>query len=305
MPRLAREALDPNGLNQQPLEADIWAPPPRSAPIDRDCAPHDRHAVERRQSALARTLELDIIPRLVRFHRAVPASPAPDEAIQAAPSAQDIEDFVQLVLARDAAPSQAFVDVLAQHGTGVESIYLDLLAPAAQHLNYLWTQDLCEFTQVTLGLARLQRLAHELSPGLSGDRPFRGNARRVLLLPVRGEQPTPGLAITAEFFHHAGWEVECGGGPSHVDAADIVRTEWFDILGLCAGSETKLENLRGCIHDVRVASRNRRIGVLVGGPIFVGHAERVKFVGADACGLDGKLAPAQAERLVALRTPSH
>jgi len=305
MSRLAREALDPDGLNQQPLQADIWAPPPRSAPSDRDYATNDRLAAERRHSALARTIELDIIPRLVNFHRAVPASPAPGAGGHSPPNAQEIEHFVQLVLAREAAPSQAFVDGLVERGMGVESIYLDLLAPAAQHLNYLWTQDLCEFTQVTLGLARLQQLTHALSPGISGEHPFRGNARRVLLLPMRGEQQALGLAITAEFFHHAGWDVECGGGPSHADACEILRTEWFDILGLCAGSETRLESLRACIQDVRSASRNRRIGVLVGGPAFVGHPERVKLVGADAGGLDGKQAPAQADRLVALRALNH
>jgi methanogenic corrinoid protein MtbC1 len=60
-----------------------------------------------------------------------------------------------------------------------------------------------------------------------------------------------------------------------------------------------LDNLRVCIHEVRELSRNPRVAVLVGGLIFAGHPERVKFVGADASGLDGKQAPAHAERLIA------
>ncbi|MGJ7506178.1 cobalamin B12-binding domain-containing protein [Variovorax sp. GT1P44] len=304
MPRLAREALGIDGSNQQASGSGAWAPT-QPATADWNHAPNDRIAAEDRQNRLTRTLENDIIPRLVKVHRAVPAAPAPDEGALAPPTARDVEKFVQLVLAREHVPAQAFIELLVQNGVSVETIYLDLLAPAAQHLNYLWTQDLCEFTQVTLGLAHLQRLTHELSPGMAGERRYRGNARRVLLVPARGEQQTFGLSMVAEFFHHAGWDVECGGASSQLDAVDIVRTEWFDILGLSAGSESRLDSLRGCVREVRGASRNKRIGVLVGGPIFAGHPERVKFVGADASGLDGKQAPAHADRLMALRAQSH
>lgn len=305
MPRLAREALDSDGLNHQPATAGPWAAAQHTA-LDWNHAPNDRRAAEDRQTRLTRTLEIDVIPRLVRFHRAPPVARVAVDDSGGPPSTQDVEDFVQLVLAREHVPAQAFVELLSQRGMSVETIYLDLLAPAAQHLNYLWTQDLCEFTHVTLGLARMQRLLHELSPALQGDeRPFRSNARRVLLMPACGEQQTFGLSMVAEFFHHAGWEVDCRGAAAHADVANIARTEWFDVLGLSAGSETKLEPLRRCIREVRLSSRNKEIGVLVGGPIFAGHSERVKFVGADACGLDGKQAPAHAERLFALRTHTH
>ncbi|MFM9927331.1 cobalamin-dependent protein [Variovorax sp. H27-G14] len=263
---------------------------------------------------MSRTLEFDIIPRLVDVHRAPfpPGHPHADveDALGSTdhrPSTRDVEDFVQLVLAREHLPAQAFVDALGQRGMSVETIYLDLLAPAAQHLNYLWAQDLCEFTQVTLGLARLQRLLHELSPSLGGggQRPFRGNARRVLLLPACGEKQTFGLSMVAEFFHHAGWEVDRGHGPLDTQAVEFAQSEWFDVIGLAAGSETRLEPLRRSILDIRRLSRNKEVRVMVGGPIFAGHPERVKFVGADACGLDGKKAPVHAERLIALRLRNH
>jgi MerR family transcriptional regulator, light-induced transcriptional regulator len=303
MPRMAREALDQDDSNRQDAGPDAWAKS-RPAALDWNHAPNDRLAAEDRQTRLTRTLEVDIIPRLVNVHRAIPPDLKPDDGNCSPPTTKDVEDFVCLVLAREHVPAQAFIEVLSQRGMSAETVYLDLLAPAAQHLNYLWTQDLCDFTQVTLGLARLQRLLHEMSPALRSEREFRSNARRVLLLPVRGEQQTFGLSMVAEFFHHAGWEVDCGSGPSHADAVELVQSEWFDIVGLSAGSETKLDKLRSCIHEVRASSRNKGVGVLVGGPIFAGHPERVKFVGADAAGLDGKQAPAHAERLMTLRSHS-
>lgn len=298
MPRLAHQALDQDGLSEQFGEQRDWVP---AAP-----APNERAAAADRHSRLSKTLEFDIIPRLVDVHRALSTPKAPDQNFCQPPSARDVEDFVQLVLDLEQEPSQTFVYGLGQRGMSVETLYLDLLAPAAQHLNYLWTQDLCDFTQVTLGLARLQRLLHELSPSMEGGpRPFRGNARRVLLLPACGEEQAFGLSMVAEFFHHAGWDVDCGNGPLDSDAVELARTEWFDVIGLAAGSETRLEPLRRSILNVRMVSRNKEVRVMVGGPIFAGHPERVKFVGADACGLDGKQAPVHADQLIALGFQNH
>lgn len=297
MPRLALEALGPEGLSRQ-QDAEGLADP--SSAFDWNHAPNDRLAAEGRQSRLARTLEVDIIPRLVKVHRTVSgAAGAPQDGCPA-PSAQDVEDFVQLILTVEHSPSRAFVETMQKRGMSTETLYLDLLAPAAQHLNYLWAQDLCDFTQVTLGLARLQRLLHELSPSMREEDLCRSNARRVLLMPVSGEHQTFGLSMLAEFFHHAGWEVDCGKS-SLDDAAELVRLDWFDIVGLTAGIDTPLEALRLSIRNVRSRSRNKDIGVLVGGPIFAAHPERVEFVGADACGLDGKQALLHAEKLMAAR----
>jgi methanogenic corrinoid protein MtbC1 len=305
MPRLARQALDQGGLSKQPGNQSNRATV-TSAPESRAQASNDRVGAADRHNRLSRTLELDIIPRLVDVHRSLSTPKSSDRDACEPPTAGDVEEFVRLVLALENAPAQTFVDALGQRGMSVETLYLDLLAPAAQHLNYLWRQDLCDFTQVTLGLARLQGLLHDLSPSMDGgQRPFRGNARRVLLLPACGEQQAFGLSMVAEFFHHAGWDVDCGHGPIDSDAADLARTEWFDVIGLAAGSETRLEPLRQCILNVRMASRNKDVRVMVGGPIFAGHPERVKFVGADACGLDGKQAPVQADRLIASAVHNH
>lgn len=292
MPQLARKAKVSETFGEGPSGAGAPEQPP---PGNRQQAPNDRH------NRLARTLDIDIIPRLVDVHRAVPAVAVVIDAARLSPTTQEVEEFVRVILARESMPAQAFIDVMSQRGMSVETMYLDLLAPAAQHLSYLWSQDLCDFTQVTLGLARLQRLLHQLSPGMAAEQELRSNARRVLLLPVRGEQQTFGLSMVAEFFHHAGWEVDCGSGSSVADAAQMVEQHWFDVVGLSAGSETVLDNLRLCIDEVREISRNPRVAILVGGLIFAGHPERVKFVGADAFGLDGKQAPAHAERLIARR----
>lgn len=253
-------------------------------------------SAQRRLARLVQTLESDIIPRLVKAHRvpgeagSLPAEPWPD-----------IVTFARLCHAPDEAPMHGIVQVLREAGVSVERLYLELLAPAARELGRLWEADLCDFTDVTVGVGRLQQLLRELSPAFGAEVEFPADGRRILLLPAPGEQHTLGASMVAEFFRRAGWDVVGGVGGSGLDPVQLVQREWFDILGLSAGHHARLDWLRECIADVREVSRNRGIGVLVGGPLFAVGPEYGLSVGADASVTDGQRAPEVAESLLASR----
>ena len=262
----------------------------------------ERPAAEERMSRLVKTLDAEVIPRLVEAHRATPMSEMlPAACLCPPPTAADVEAFVQLVLRREDLPISQCIDALREQGMSIEVLFLDLLAPAASHLGFMWTEDLCDFTDVTIALGRLQHLLQELSPLFGTEVEFPANARRALLVPAPGEQHTFGLSMVAEFFMHAGWEVAGGQGAYRDEAIDMVRREWFDVIGFSVGSDARLDWLTTCIASVRQMSRNREIGVLVGGPIFTLNPEFVAMVGADATSKDGKQAPVAAEALIAKR----
>jgi methanogenic corrinoid protein MtbC1 len=262
----------------------------------------ERPAALERMTRLVKTLEAEVIPRLVEAHRTVPATEAPvPSATCPPPTEAEISDFVQLVFSLQSASVSSRVETYRERGMTIENVYLQLLAPAARHMGYLWDEDLCNFTQVTVGLGRLQHLLQALSPAFGTDVEFPANARRVVLVPAPGEQHTFGLSMVAEFFLHAGWEVAGGQGGHHGGAVDMVRQEWFDVIGFSVGSETRLDWLKTCVSEVRAASCNPSIRVMVGGPIFTLHPEFAEVVGADATSTDGKQAPIVAEGLVASR----
>jgi methanogenic corrinoid protein MtbC1 len=264
-----------------------------------------RPAAEERLTRLVKTLEAEVIPRLVEAHRAMPVIDAvPAACACPPPTAAEVEAFVQLVLRREDLPISACIGALRDKGMSVEVLYLDLLAPAANHLGYLWVEDLCDFTDVTIALGRLQHLLQELSPAFGNEVEFPANARRALLVPAPGEQHTFGLSMVAEFFMHAGWEVAGSQGAYRDEAVDMVRREWFDVIGFSVGSDARLEWLTSCIASVRQMSRNKNIGVLVGGPVFALNPDYVALVGADATTSDGKQAPIAAEGLIAGRVKS-
>lgn len=248
---------------------------------------------------LARAIEHDIIPRLMLAHRmaeACPVMPVLEGRHQI--GRQDVEQFAKLVLSRDEDLPLACVEQIRARGVSVESIFVDLLGPTARYLGELWTEDLCDFTEVTVGLGRLQRVLRELSPAFGREAELPDQGLRMLLLPSPGEQHTFGLVMVSEFFRRAGWQVSGGPWETALDAADMVATDWYDAVGFSLGSEVHLDSLGDCIGAVRRVSRNRRVAIMVGGPIFLEHPEYAARVGADAVSRDGRAAPAQAAELI-------
>ena len=214
----------------------------------------------------------------------------------------DIKEFATLVLAHDEDVALASVQTYRARNVSVQRIFVELLAPTARYLGHLWDQDLCNFTDVTVGLGRLQRVLRELGPAFGRGVEHPSSGRRVLLLPSPGEQHTFGLVMVGEFFSRAGWDVTGGAWIAGADAAAMVGVEWFDVVGFSLGAEVHLPALATAISAVRHASCNRELAILVGGPIFAVRPEFVAMVGADGMTIDGCEAPALAERLIAAST---
>ncbi len=256
-----------------------------------------------RSTHLLQTIESEIIPRLVLSRRAVGNAPAAVTGLAWAPDESMVAELADLVVAQDVGAAATRIEALRGRGIPIETLYLELLAPTARYLGELWEADLCDFTAVTLGCSRLQQLLHELSPAFFREIEHHEHRRRVLLSPVPGEQHTFGLYMVAEFFRRAGWDVWSGCMPAR-ELAELVSKEPFTLVGFSLSADSRLDALASSIRAVRRASCNRGIGVLVGGPVFVGHPELVSLVGADATALDGRQATQQAQNTLALLSRS-
>jgi methanogenic corrinoid protein MtbC1 len=258
----------------------------------------DEAANDMRMSRLARTIEEEIIPRLMLAHRTFAEPMVQPAGPHADITAEDVKQFAKLVLSHDEDIAFSTIHLLRARDVPVEKIYVDLLAPTARYLGHLWDEDLCDFTDVTVGLGRLQRVLRELSSALGSGLEHASGGRRILLLPSPGEQHTFGLVMVAEFFRSAGWDVIGGAWAEGADAATMVAGEWFDVVGFSLGAEIRLAALATTIEAVRHATCNRELAVLVGGPLFGEHPEYMKSVGADGMTIDGREAPLLAESLI-------
>ena len=249
---------------------------------------------------LLSTIETEIIPRLVQAHRA--AVVTPEVALPAVrPRAGAVEELAQIILDNRAGMAAGHIDALRADGVPLDTIYLDVLTPAARLLGEMWDADLCDFTQVTIGLWRLQQLMYELSPSFQDDAQRGVQIHRAMLVPVPGSQHTLGLLMVAEFFRRAGWGVWGDPAAAEADLVEAAQSSWFDVVGFSVGAVSQLSNLKAAITAIRRASLNPGIVVMVGGPVFLDTPALVGEVGADATAADAALAVETAASLIPKR----
>jgi methanogenic corrinoid protein MtbC1 len=264
------------------------------------CAPETAGGVpseaELRMERLVRTIEGEIVPRLVLSRRSQKGVQRARVQTARSPDELDVKELVRL-LSHDVGVSSAYVETVRQRGATLENICLDLLAPAARELGKLWEDDECDFMQVTVGLCRLHQLLRELSPEFRGDEDDVKENRRILLATCPGEQHTFGISLVAQFLRRAGWDVWHEFPSTHAEIMEIFGQNVFSVVGLSVATDTRLDELTATIRAIRLAARNRRVGILVGGPIMLQRPELAVAVGADATAADGPEAVLRAESI--------
>lgn len=255
---------------------------------------------------LVQTIEDSIIPRLlvaqelVRTQDLLPASQAPS----AAPveiGDEHVAAFVALVLAQDSQAIEDYVTELVDRDCAIETVYLKLLTPTARALGDMWVQDLCDFTDVTVALVRLHDLLRDLSDRTRGNDQTGRASKSLLLALCPGEQHMFGMTMAAEFFRHAGWRVRVSYPGSETELGDVVRKDWFHIIGLSCSCDTCFEAAVSALRIIRREAQNDSVGVMAGGQLFSEHPEYVYQVGADIAATDGREAVRQAELLMTER----
>lgn len=284
-----------------------WTPGRRAAAdpwrsrVEENCLPLTDPSPEvARAQALLRTVEAEIIPRLMLLHRDQRQVAA--EALQVAvlPSPvvdADVERLASALLA-GSDPAWACVQTVQQRGVTPVHLCLDLLSPAARRLGAWWADDRCDFTQVTIGLGRLQTLLHRVTAGLqtvsaSVTQPF-----SAVFGPAPGEQHTLGLSMVRDFFRAAGWQVHSEPMEHSGALLSLLRRSRFDLVGFTLGAERHVAALKDLIGEARSLSLNPRLRVMVGGPMLLAQPDLLQRLGADATAADASRAILVAHDLV-------
>lgn len=253
---------------------------------------------------LSRIVELEIIPRLMLLHGATGASPQPSSSGFAITLAH-VETLAHLAVDGDAERARLFVGELVASGAPLDQVFLQLLAPAAQLMGRMWADDVYSFSQVTIGLWRLQQVLH-----LHGQRFLpavmpQAAGYRVLLATEPGSQHTFGLTMLGEFFVRDGWDVSSEPAVPWGVLADRLANEHCDLLGVSVGVDTSVPSVASAILELRRASRNPRLFVMVGGPAAHIVPELARLCGADSMALDAPAALAIARRWMRSLNQAH
>jgi MerR family transcriptional regulator, light-induced transcriptional regulator len=254
-------------------------------------------------SLLSRTVEVEIIPRLVMAHGHAVQRIAPPDVVT--DDSGEVARFAELVLGPESHRASELIQDYRDRGVRLEAIYLDLLVPTARHLRHLWMNDEWDFAAVTLALWRMQQLLRDFSPAFCADAAHRSSGLRSLLTPAPGEKHDIGhmmfgLVLAGEFFRRDGWDTWIEPDPASAAFIETIRTQWFDVVEFFAGSDKKLDDLASNIRMIRRESFNRNIGVMVCGPAFTERPELVLLIGGDAVVADFSQETLQAQNVVNL-----
>ncbi len=241
-------------------------------------------------------IESEIIPRLLMAHSATAAPARPRRLRAIAPD--EASRFAELPLRLEAASLLEEVDAFIAKGASVETICLDLLAPAARKLGEMWEHDECDFLDVTMGLWRLQEVMREVAVRSPVDLAGLALPFSALFSPMPGDHHNFGTLMLDEVFARGGWRSEALVKPERRELLDRLARQPFDLLGLTLARDCPSAALSNLIKAVRNVSANPHIIVLVGGRMINENPGMVMEVGADGTGADALAALELANGLV-------
>lgn len=250
------------------------------------------------QLQLSHIIEREIIPRLMLLHGGLRPWEEPQPLCMLVTAAH-VETLTRLAVEREAEPSRDFVRRLQADGVRPEDIFLQLLSPAAELMGRLWLDDVYSFSEVTLGLWRLQQILHEQSERCKRQHP-QGEGHRVLIAPHPGSQHTFGASMLAEFFIHEGWQARLELGAGWADLENLLAGDWFEVLGLSVGVDSAIPSVASAILRLRDVSCNPNLFVMVGGPAALSSPDLAVRCGADAAASDATVAVSLAKRSLGL-----
>ena len=255
--------------------------------LDEDC-----------KDSLLAVIEQQIIPRLLNVQQFFSGKSMVLDESETIAQPTEYEAFTQFCLKGDSLKANGIVDALMDSGLSQERIFLELITPAARQLGVLWDQDLCDFTQVTCGLAIMHQTIYRLGYESPAKPREEGGSERVMLACAPGSQHFLGLTIVADFFRKAGAEVVMEISSTESELQRAVANEWFDVVGISVALEAQLPALPALIQHVRESSGNPKILVVLGGPVFLRKEFSPQTLGADAIFTDAREAVGAVKRLV-------
>ncbi|MFZ9314867.1 MAG: cobalamin B12-binding domain-containing protein [Burkholderiaceae bacterium] len=266
-------------------------------------------------------LSREVIPRLVLLEqessaigighaghggRAAAARPteAPVEpAVAEGPMQAVAEALAKIAVEQELRHCQNFVTSLLREGHAIETIFLEVLQPAARHLGARWSDDSCNFAEVTMGMWNIQQVFTDLLAEFH--RPPAGFvvedriAPSALFCTLPGCQHRLGVQMIAAFFTRAGWITQLAQGQSEDDLLTQIAAFSPELLGLSVSSHKDIQQAAGFIARVRSLQSGRAPeAIMLGGPAIGVFPELARTAGADLLAGDAPEALAQAETLL-------
>ena len=193
-----------------------------------------------------------------------------------------IEEMALLSFEMDPGRFLRHTEKMLRECIDVEQFMVEAITGAAVILGEWWASDRLNYRAVELGSERLLELVYDIADQrlLLGHGP--SNPHKIILTMPSDTRHTLGLAVMGEIFHWHGWNVAAGPTVDHEDLPELLRDEWFDVLGISIADDRDIAQAQHTIELCRQSSRNQHLWVMVGGPQAFLRSTLAAEVGADA-----------------------
>ncbi len=195
---------------------------------------------------------------------------------------------------QDRAKRLKVLDELQGLGVSDESI-VDLYIPAlARRLGEDWCDDKRSFAEVSIAVARLQSMLHDIAVDWAQERPGAADAPEVLIVVRDQEYHTLGALIAATQFRRAGAETRIALGVTDGEILAEALYSKVDLVAISASSGENLDSVARLVEKLK--QREDAPVVAVGGSALMSCDDLAARVGADIATCD----PQEALRLCEL-----
>jgi hypothetical protein len=244
----------------------------------------ETHGRRQTSSAALRTLiEAQIVPQLLTKHIALDAGRA-SRAVRS----RGQELALLLIKSDPGAASDLIEGIQAKGANSIVAESAALFESSARSLGDLWDSDECSGQDVAIGMCRLQSAVRQMRTSLPLSVLALKPLQSVLVSPQPGELHILRAMLDAAVLSQAGWDV-CSEYPeTDGDLESLVGKTSFDVLDLTLSLAFRrddwLPRMAATIANVRVASRNPKLIILVGGRAFSDSPDGAVRVGEDGIG---------------------
>ena len=226
-------------------------------------------------SVLART----VLARLLG--RTVDEGHGPKQELTAA--------LARAVMASDPNELQALRTELRRQRVS-ESELVDCYFPAvAEHLGCDWAEDRASFAEVSIGMARLQAVLHDVSRDWVSNHTAEPTSATALLVLPEGEQHCFGALLLMGQLRRRGISVQLVVGARPEEMRAVMQGRRFDCVMISVGCEDKLEYSRKLVKAIK-AGAGAHVRVAVGGAVLDRAVDVKLLTGADVVTSDPTVA---------------
>ena len=206
--------------------------------------------------------------------------------------------FKHALLTGDVETARAMVASALGSGADPARMIIDDFTAAANEMGADWVSDDASFSEVSVGMVALHVLLRDLETELQGSLEQVGSRRMVVTCAVPPNQHVFGAAILETFLRCSGYAVASGHHSDRSVLLGVAADQHVEVAGISMLDRQNLDLCKDFIVDLRAASRNDDLKIIVGGRPFLEDETLVGYVGGDATAPDALLALQKIEALV-------